>query len=332
MKDMLNKLLGHQSLSMNEARQVMNEIMSGTYTDIQIAGFLVALRAKGESSSEIAGFALAMRDKMVKVPISVEAIDMCGTGGDATGTFNISTVASFVVAGAGVPVAKHGNRSVTSRSGSADVLDALGVDITMPPEKVAKAVDQIGIGFMFAPALHPAMKHVMPARQGLGLRTVFNILGPLCNPAGVQRQMLGIFDGTLTEKIAEVLKKLGTQRAIIVHGEDGLDEITNTTSTKLTQLYDTGLIKSGILSPRELGIPVARAADLQGGDPETNARIMRALLEGEPGPQRDVVIMNAAAGLVVGGKAADLKEGVAQAQEAIDSGRALKTLDELIAF
>ncbi len=221
MKDLLNRILSHQDLSMDEAREVMVRIMSGAFNDAQIAGFLVGLRAKGETPDEIAGFARAMREKMVPVPLSVDAIDMCGTGGDAKGTFNISTAAAFVVAGGGVPVAKHGNRSITSQSGSADVLAALGVDLQMSPEKVGQAVDQIGIGFMFAPALHPAMKHVMPARKALAIRTVFNILGPLCNPAGVQRQVIGLFDGALTEPLAKVLKKLGAKQALLVHGDDG---------------------------------------------------------------------------------------------------------------
>jgi len=332
MKAILNKLLGHRDLSIDEAREVMDRIMSGEFNDAQIAAFLVALRAKGETSSEIAGFAQAMREKMIKVPVTVDAIDMCGTGGDAKGTFNISTVASFVVAGAGVPVAKHGNRSITSSCGSADVLAALGVDIDMKPDKVVLAVEQVGLGFMFAPSLHPAMKHVMPARKALGIRTVFNILGPLSNPAGVQRQLLGIFDGTLTETMAEVLKKLGSRQALLVYGEDGLDELTTTTSSKMSHLFETGVVKSSIVNPRSLGLRQASLDDLKGGTPEENARMATDILQGQPGPKRDIVVLNAAAGLIVGGAAADLEEGIALAGESIDSGRALNVLEKLAAF
>lgn len=332
MKAILNKLLGHRDLSIDEAREIMVRIMSGEFNDAQIAAFLVALRAKGETSSEIAGFAQAMREKMITVPVTVDAIDMCGTGGDAKGTFNISTVASFAVAGVGVPVAKHGNRSVTSSCGSADVLAELGVNIDMEPDKVARAVEQVGLGFMFAPSLHPAMKHVMPARKSLGIRTVFNILGPLSNPAGVRRQLLGIFDGTLTETLAKVLKKLGSRQALLVYGEDGLDELTTTTSSKVSHLFETGVVKSSIVNPRSLGLPQASLDDLKGGTPEENAKMAIEILQGEPGPKRDIVVLNAAAGLMVGGAAADLEKGIALAGESIDSGRALNVLEKLAAF
>jgi len=332
MKAILNELLGRRDLSIDKAREIMVRIMSGEFNDTQIAGFLVALRAKGETASEIAGFAQAMREKMIKVPATVEAIDMCGTGGDAKGTFNISTVASFVVAGAGVPVAKHGNRSITSSCGSADVLAALGVDIDMEPEKVARAIEQVGLGFMFAPSLHPAMKHVMPARKALSIRTVFNILGPLSNPAGARRQLIGLFDGTLTETLAEVLQKLGSKQALLVHGEDGLDELTTTTSSKVSRLFETGVVKSSIVNPRSLGLPQASLEDLKGGTPEENARIATAILKGEPGPRRDIVVLNAAAGLMVGGAVEDLEAGMVLASESIDSGRALKVLEKLAAF
>ena len=332
MKAILNKLLGHRDLSIDEAREVMDRIMSGEFNDAQIAAFLVALRAKGETSSEIAGFAQAMREKMIKVPVTVDAIDMCGTGGDAKGTFNISTVASFVVAGAGVPVAKHGNRSITSSCGSADVLATLGVDIEMKPDKVVLAVEQVGLGFMFAPSLHPAMKHVMPARKALGIRTVFNILGPLSNPAEARRQLLGIFDGTLTETLAEVLKKLGSRQALLVHGEDGLDELTTTTSSKVSRLFDTGVVKSYIVNPRSLNLPQASLEDLKGGTPEENAKIAVEILQGESGPKRDIVMLNAAAGLMVGGATDGLEAGIALAGESIDSGRALKVLEKLVDF
>ncbi|MCK4577857.1 MAG: anthranilate phosphoribosyltransferase [Candidatus Marinimicrobia bacterium] len=332
MKELLDRVIRRQDLSMEEARDLMFRIMSGEFSDIQIAGFLVALRSKRETPSEIAGFVQAMREKMVKVPIQVDAIDMCGTGGDALGTFNVSTAASFVVAGAGVPVAKHGNRSITSNCGSADVLDELGVDIALPPEKVARAIEEIGIGFMFAPSLHPAMKHVMPARKSLGVRTVFNILGPLCNPAGVRRQVIGIFHGRLTDTVAKVLAKLGSEHAYIVHGEDGLDELTTTTSSKVSHLLPTSIIKSSVINPRELGFEHSTLDDLQGGTPKDNARLIRDILAGQPGPKRDIVVLNAAAGLLVGDKAATLKDGVQLAAGSLDSGKALETLDKLVAF
>ncbi len=329
MKKTIEKLLGNQSLTQEEAREMMNRIMSGEYDDAQIAGFLIALRAKGESSSEIAGFTEAMRDKMTPVPITTDAIDMCGTGGDARGTFNISTAASFVVAGAGVNVAKHGNRSMTSKSGSADVLTALGVDITMHPDKVARCVDEIGLGFMFAPSLHPAMKYAVNTRKSLGVRTVFNILGPLANPAGVKRQVLGVFDGYLTVKLAKVLKRLNTVEALVVYGHDGMDEITTTSSTKVTHLKD-GNIESTVFSPSDYGISTASLDELQGGSPETNARIIKSILEKEKGAPRDIVVLNAAAGIKVGGKAKTLEEGVKLAVESIDSGAVLDVLNRLV--
>jgi anthranilate phosphoribosyltransferase len=307
----------------------MFKIMSGEFNDVQIAGFLIALRSKGESSSEIAGFTQAMREKMTSVPIQSDAIDMCGTGGDARGTFNISTAASFVVAGAGVKVAKHGNRSMTSKSGSADVLTALGVDITMSPEKVAECVDEIGIGFMFAPYLHPAMKYAVKARTSLGVRTVFNILGPLANPAGVRRQVLGVYDGVLTVTLAKVLKRLNAVSAMVVHGHDGMDEITNTSSTKVTKL-ENGSIKSTVFSPADYGIAVAKLGDLAGGEPEENAKIIIDIFRGETGPRRDIVLLNAAAGIVVGGKVEYLSKGIELARQSIDSGSAYDVMQKLI--
>ncbi len=260
MKFIIEKLLDQQSMTQEEARTIMLKIMSGEYDDAQISGFLIALRAKGEISEEIAGFAQAMRDKMTKIESVNDAIDMCGTGGDSSGTFNISTTAAFVVAAAGVPVAKHGNRSMTSKSGSADVLTALGVDITLPPKKVSECIHDIGIGFMFAPSLHPAMKYAMGARVALGTRTVFNILGPLCNPAGVERQLMGIFDGSLTETVAQVLQKLGSVHAMIVHGDDGLDEISTTSSTKVSRLKNTGGV-IGIAKSRKLNLSNLRLSE-----------------------------------------------------------------------
>ncbi len=329
MKAIIEQLLGREDLTRDKAYQVMLRIMSGEFDDAQTAGFLIALRAKGETPAEVAGFAQAMREKMTPVSISSEAIDMCGTGGDARGTFNISTAASIVAAGAGVKVAKHGNRSMTSRSGSADVLTALGVDIAMPPEKMARCVDEIGLGFLFAPALHPAMKHAIGARKSLAVRTVFNILGPLCNPAGVKRQVIGVFGGELTQPLAEVLRLLGAEEAYVVHGQDGMDEFTTTASSLVSHLDPTGKIESMTLSPRDFDLETTTLESLQGGDPSENATIIRSVLEGEKGPRRDVVVLNAAAGIAVGGKAATIREAIPLAAESIDSGAALNVLEKL---
>ena len=330
MKFIIEQLLDQDSLTQEEAREVMLNIMSGEYDDAKIAGFLIALRAKGETSTEIAGFAQAMRDKMTKIECVDGAIDMCGTGGDSSGTFNISTAATFVVAGAGVPVAKHGNRSMTSKSGSADVLTALGIDITLPPEKVSKCIEEIGLGFMFAPSLHPAMKYAMGARVALGTRTVFNILGPLCNPAGVERQVMGIFDGRLTEKVAEVLQKLGSSRAMIVHGDDGLDEISTTTSTKISQLNSDSSIETRSISAVDYGFILATLDELQGGMPDENAEIIKNILNcSDTGKKADIVILNAAAGIYVGGGADTIEEGIRIAKDTISSRAAMKILREL---
>ena len=332
MKFTIEKLLSQESLTQKEARDVMFQIMSGEYDDAKIAGFLIALRAKGETSTEIAGFAQAMRDKMTRIECVDGAIDMCGTGGDASGTFNISTAATFVVAGAGVAVAKHGNRSMTSKSGSADVLTALGVDITLPPEKVSECIEKIGLGFMFAPSLHPAMKYAMGARTSLGTRTVFNILGPLCNPAGVERQLMGIFDGSLTEKVAEVLKKLGSSHAMIVHGDDGLDEMSTTASTKVSLLKNDGSIDTISISAADYGFEAASLDDLQGGMPDENAEIIKNILNGsDTGRKADIVILNAAAGIVVGGRVESIEEGISTARQTINSGAAMNILVELSA-
>ena len=332
MKIILEKLLNNISLNQEESRDVMFKIMSGEYDDAQIAGFLIALRAKGEKSEEIAGFAQAMRDKMTHIESVDDAIDMCGTGGDASGTFNISTAASFVVAGAGVPVAKHGNRSMTSKSGSADVLTALGVDITLAPEKVSKCIQNIGIGFMFAPSLHPAMKYAMGARKALGTRTVFNILGPLCNPAGVERQLMGIFEGSLTDKVAKVLQKLGSKHAMVVHGYEGLDEISTTSSTKISHLKEDNSIESTAISPSDFGFEKASLKDLKGGEPEENAVIIKNILDNsDKGKKADIVILNAGAGIFVGGKSKNLKDGVQLARESIESGTAFEKLNQLAA-
>ena len=330
MKHVLEQLLDKQNLTIEEAFNVMLSIMSGEYDDAQIAGFLIALRAKGETIDEITGFAQAMREKMVSVRLDSPAIDMCGTGGDASGTFNISTAATFVVAGAGVHVAKHGNRSMTSKSGSADVLQALGIVIDKPAEMSIEDIEQIGLGFMFAPDYHPAMKHAIGARKSLAIRTVFNLLGPLCNPANVQSQAMGIFHPDLTDVQANVLKALGSTDVMVFHGRDGLDEISTTATTRISQIKNSGDVITFELDATELGLDQVSLDDLQGGEPAENADMIRAILNGEKGPKQDVVLVNAAAGIMVGGKAQNLKEGLMKAVESLDSGAALNVLIQLI--
>jgi len=329
MKQILEQLLEGNDLSNDRAFDVMLSIMSGKFNDAQIAGFLMALRAKGETVDEIAGFANAMREKMVSVPLASPAIDMCGTGGDARGTFNISTAASFVVAGAGVKVAKHGNRSMTSQSGSADVLQSLGIAIDNSLENSVEDIENIGLGFLFAPAYHPAMKHAIGARKALAVRTVFNILGPLCNPANVKAQAMGIFHSDLTEVQVNVLKVLGSTDVMVFHGRDGLDEISTTTTTKISQMHNGGIVNTFEFDATDLGISQVTLFDLQGGKPEENAEIIKAILKGETGPKRDIVLLNAAAGIVVGGKAQTLEEGLKLASESVNSGAALHVLNQL---
>ena len=329
MKQILEQLLEGNDLSNDRAFDVMLSIMSGKFNDAQIAGFLMALRAKGETVDEIAGFANAMREKMVSVPLASSAIDMCGTGGDARGTFNISTAASFVVAGAGVKVAKHGNRSMTSQSGSADVLQSLGIAIDNSVENSVEDIENIGLGFLFAPAYHPAMKHAIGARKSLAVRTVFNILGPLCNPANVKAQAMGIFHPDLTEVQVNVLKVLGSTDVMVFHGRDGLDEISTTTTTKISQMRNGGIVNTFEFDATDLGISQVTLFDLQGGKPEENAEIIKAIIKGETGPKRDIVLLNAAAGIVVGGKAQTLEEGLKLASESVNSGAALHVLNQL---
>ena len=329
MKQILEQLLEGNDLSNDRAFDVMLSIMSGKFNDAQIAGFLMALRAKGETVDEIAGFANAMREKMVSVPLASSAIDMCGTGGDARGTFNISTAASFVVAGAGVKVAKHGNQSMTSQSGSADVLQSLGIAIDNSVENSVEDIENIGLGFLFAPAYHPAMKHAIGARKSLAVRTVFNILGPLCNPANVKAQAMGIFHPDLTEVQVTVLKVLGSTDVMVFHGRDGLDEISTTTTTKISQMRNGGIVNTFEFDATDLGISQVTLFDLQGGKPEENAGIIEAIIKGETGPKRDIVLLNAAAGIVVGGKAQTLEEGLKLASESVNSGAALHVLNQL---
>ncbi len=329
MKQILEQLLNQHNLTRDEAYNIMLSIMSGEYDDAQIAGFLMALRAKGETVDEIAGFAQAMREKMLTIQLETTAIDMCGTGGDALGTFNISTAATFVIAGAGVHVAKHGNRSMTSKSGSADVLQALGISIDKSVEESTEDIENIGLGFMFAPAYHPAMKHAIGARKALATRTVFNILGPLCNPADVKAQAMGIFHPELTEVQANVLKALGSTDVMVFHGRDGLDEISTTTTSKISQMKNGNDVNTFEFDPSKLGLNRVSLNKLQGGEPKENAEIIKSILNGEIGPKRDIVLLNAAAGIVVGGKAQNLKEGLVKATESVDSNAALNILTQL---
>ncbi len=331
-REALARLIEHQNLSAHEAQAVMGQIMAGQATPAQIGALLAALRMKGETVEEITGFARAMRQGAVTVRPKHRLIaDTCGTGGDGLATFNISTAAAFVVAGAGLPVAKHGNRSVSSRCGSADVLQALGVQVELPPERVSACIDQIGIGFLYAPSFHPAMKHAAGPRREIGVRTVFNILGPLANPAGVQVQVLGVYDPALTETMARVLAGLGCQAAFVVHGAGGLDELSTTGPNRVSFLHG-GRVETFLLDPETLGLPGADLSDLQGGDAESNAEILRAVLSGEPGPRRDVVRLNAAAALVAAGIASDLRHGLHLAARSIDSGEARERLEALVAF
>jgi len=336
-REAINQLLDGQSLPAEQAEAVMDEIMAGGATPAQIAGFLIALRTKGETAAEITGCARAMRRAAVPVrPTRTDVIDTCGTGGDRSGTFNISTTTAFVVAGAGLGVAKHGNRSVSSKSGSADVLEVLGVNMSLTPEQVAQAIDEIGVGFIFAPNFHPAMKHAIGPRRELGVRTVFNVLGPLTNPAGARAQLMGVYDAGLTELLACVLQQLGSRAAYVVHGYGGLDELTTTGPNRVSCFGvrpGNGQVLTEMLNPGDLGFAPARPEDLLGGDPERNAAITRAILAGEDrGPRRDVVLLNAAAALVAGKKATDLRAGIDLAAESIDRGAALEALEGLIAF
>jgi anthranilate phosphoribosyltransferase len=337
----IRTLIDRRDLTRIEAAAAMDAIMSGAATNAQIASFLTALRMKGETVEELIGFAQVMRQKVARVRTRAEElagltgtdremlIDTCGTGGDASGSFNVSTATAFVVAGAGLKVAKHGNRSASSMCGSADVVETLGVKLDLTAVQVGRCVDEVGIGFLYAPLLHTAMKHVMAARREIGIRTVFNLLGPLTNPAGANAQVIGVAAGSLTEPLARVLAELGTYRAFVVHGADGLDEISNTGDSKVSEVRE-GVVRSYTVRPEDFGLPRATIGDLQGGDREQNAEIIKKLLGGEPGPKRDIVLMNASAALVAGAKARDLKEGVGLAARSIDTGAARARLDALV--
>lgn len=329
----LQTLIEGRHLSEAQAANAMTRIMDGAATPAQIGALLTALRMKGETVDEITGFARVMRARSVQVPTTRQPlVDTCGTGGDACNTFNISTTAAFVVAAANVAVAKHGNRAASSKCGSADVLEALGVRLDLTPETVGRAIDEVGIGFMFARNHHPAMKHAAGPRAELGIRTVFNALGPLTNPAGTTRQLIGVYDPALCPLLAQVLANLGSERVMIVHGSAGLDEIATFGETTVTELRD-GNLETYTLTPESLGLPAADLADLAPGrDPAESAAILLTVLDGERGPRRDIVLANAAAALFVAGVADDLRDGIRRAESLIDSGAARQKVDALIAF
>jgi anthranilate phosphoribosyltransferase len=342
--DVLHRVANHrQSLTRAEAREVMTEVLTGKCSDSEIAALLVALHMKGETVEEIVGFAEAIRAAATPLELHSNSIldasgtgrdalvDTCGTGGDASGTFNISTATAFVAAGAGVRVAKHGNRSVTSKCGSADVMEALGVNINLPPARIAACLDQVGIAFLFAPAMHSAMKYVQPVRRELRLRTVFNLLGPLTNPARATCQVVGVYSDDLVEKLAEALSMLGLRRALVVHGSDGLDEITITGPTRVGEVRD-GRVHSYEVTPEEFGLSRASLDDIAGGDAALNASLIREVLTGKKSARRDVVLLNAGAALVAAGRADHLRDAVLLAAAAIDSGAAAEKLQRLVAF
>jgi anthranilate phosphoribosyltransferase len=329
-RGLIAKVAAGTALTREEAAHAFDRMMSGDATPSQMGGLLMALRVRGETVDEITGAVTTMRAKMLKVDAPPDAIDVVGTGGDASGSFNISTCAAFIVAGTGVPVAKHGNRALSSRSGAADVLGALGVKIEIPPEGVGNCIRQAGIGFMFAPAHHPATKNVAPTRVELGTRTIFNLLGPLSNPAGVRRQMIGVFSRQWIEPMAQVLKNLGSECVWVAHGSDGLDEITTSGPSYIAAL-ENGAVRTFEINPEDIGIARAKPDSLRGGDADANATALMAVLKGTKGPFRDIAVLNAAAALVVAGRAKELKEAAALAQKSIDSGEAEGRLDRLIA-
>jgi anthranilate phosphoribosyltransferase len=341
--EVLSKVIERRDLTSAEAEAVLDQIMSGQWTDAQIGGLLAALRMKGESVEEVTGFARVMRRRALSVrpagSIDEELgdterealIDTCGTGGDAAGTFNVSTATALVVAACGLRVAKHGNRSASSQCGSADVVEALGVKIDLPPEKIAACIDEVGIGFLSAPLLHQAMKHVAQARRQLGIRTIFNLLGPLTNPAGANVQVIGVYAPELTRLAAGVLRELGARRALIVHGSDGLDELTITGPTSVTEL-DRGELREYTITPEDAGLERASLREIQGGDAARNAQIIREVLDGKRGPKLDIVLLNASAALVAAGKATDFRDGVRIAHESIAAGKAREKLRLLVEF
>jgi len=346
LKQVIQKVVDRSNLSEEEMEAAMEVIMSGQATEAQIGAFITALRLKGETIEEITGAARVMRRKATRIRVDNAStnidrdqtnldletiVDTCGTGGDGTNTFNVSTTAAFVVAGCGLRVAKHGNRSVSSLCGSADVIESLGVNLDVPPAVVEKCLNQVGIGFLYAPALHGAMKYAIGPRREIGIRTIFNILGPLTNPAGANVQVLGVYEKELTPVLAEVLNKLGTRSAFVVYGEGSLDEISISGKTQVSELKN-GQVTTYTIEPEDFGLPRAHLNDIRGGDVQENAGIVLSVLQGEPGPRRDMVLLNAAAALVAAGRAADFPDGITQAAEAIDAGRALEKLEEMKAI
>ncbi len=331
--DALRKVVNRENLNQREAKDAMRVIMSGEATPAQIAGFLVALRMKGETVAEITGFAEAMKESAIKVDTKHRpVVDTCGTGGDRLKTFNVSTIAAFVVAGANITVAKHGNRSVTSKAGSADVLEALGFNLQMKPERVKQALDEIGIAFLFAPNFHPAMKHAIGPRRELGLRTVFNLLGPIVNPCPLDGQLMGVYEGSLTPVVARVLSNLGVKRVFVVHSLDGMDEISVSSATQVSEVR-SGEVKTYVIFPEDFGFKRTDPRELEGGNAEENAKLMRLILNDElKGPKRDVVILNAAAAIVAAGVTESIKDAIPVAEESLKSKAALKKLDALIEF
>ncbi len=332
-QQVVSRLLDGHDLTLDEARAAMNEIMAGEATPAQIAGFLVALRAKGETADEIAGCAEAMREHVLRVrPRRADLVDIVGTGGDGANTYNISTAAALVAAGAGAATAKHGNRAASSASGAADVLEALGFRLELPPERIERSIDELGFGFLFAHAHHPAMRHAAPVRRELATRTVFNVLGPLTNPAGARALMLGVYSPALTRTLAEALVRLGATRAYVVHGAGGIDELSPCGPNLVCEVED-GRVREYELDPLELGVERCSPEELRGGDPVTNAAALRAVLAGEAqGGHRSAVILNAAGGIAAAGHAESLREGIERAREAIDSGAAAARLEDLVAF
>jgi anthranilate phosphoribosyltransferase len=329
-REAIDILVSGNSLAFEQAAGVMEEIMNGEASSSQVAAFITALRIKGETVDEIAGLASIMRAKAVPVAVNSPVVDTCGTGGDNSLSFNISTTAAFIVAGSGLKVAKHGNRAMSSHCGSADVLETLGVKIDLGAEAMAECLKKVGIGFMFAPIFHPAMKYAAAPRREIGIRTVFNILGPLTNPARAEFQLIGVPSEELGEKIALVLHRLGTKHTLVVHGKEGMDEISISGKSLLWEINEQGVLPANEISPQHFGFKKASLAEIKGGTLEENAGMLRCILDGERGPRRDVAVMNAAAALVAGNRAPDLKQGARIAEEAIDSGRALARLDGLV--
>jgi len=328
----LARLLDGHDLSRDEARGTMAVIMAGDATQVQIAGFLVALRAKGETADEIAGCAEAMREHVLRVsPSRTDLVDVVGTGGDGANTYNISTAAALVAAAAGAAVAKHGNRAASSQTGAADVLEALGFELELPPERIERSIDELGFGFLFAPTHHPAMRHAAPVRQELGARTVFNVLGPLTNPAGARAQVVGVYAPSLVRTIAEVLAQLGARRAFVVHGASGIDELSPAGPNLVCEVVDGG-VREREIDPLELGVERCAPEELRGGSPGDNAEAIRGVFRGENGGKRSAILLNAAGAIAASGHAADLREGLELAREAVDSGAALERLDALVVF